>query len=90
MPQRIYQQKHSGQDIIKVRLQHTAPGDQVSPVLQRIAETIDKTKLYSFSNPRLGTNPKEAENPGRAVYLGVDVTTLLRMFEYLSSAQQAA
>lgn len=90
MTQRIYQQKHLGQDIIKVRLQHTAPGDQVSPVLERIAETIDKMKLYSFTNPRLGTNPKYEGNQATAIYLEVDVATLLKMFEYLSISQQAA
>ena len=83
MGKRIYMNKN-GQPVIKVRLQHTAPDDEVSPVLERLAERIDKTKLYSFSGPRLGTNPKYEGNQATAIYLELDAATLLKMFDYLS------
>ena len=89
MARRIYKKKQAGKALIKVRLQHTAGNDEFSPVLQRIAERIDKLKLYSFSGPRLGTNPKYAGQQSTAIYLEVDAETLLRMFEYLSIAETA-
>ena len=90
MAKRIYRKKQLRDAIIKVRLQHTESNDQLSPILVQIAERIDKTKLYSFSNPRLGTNPKYKGNQATAIYLEVDAATLLKMFEYLSISQQAA
>lgn len=89
MGTRIYKKKN-GQPVIKMRLQHTYPDDELSPVLERLAERIDKTKLYGFNGPRLGTNPKYKGNQATAIYLELDAATLLKMFEYLSISQQAA
>ena len=87
---RIYKSRNGHEPVIKIRLQHTAPDDELSPVLKKLAEHIEKTNLYSFSGPRLGTNPKYAGNQATAIYLEVDAATLLKMFEYLSISQQAA
>lgn len=88
MGKRIYQSKN-GQPVIKMRLQHTEPADEISPVLETLAERIDKTKLYAFNGPRLGTNPKYKGNQATAIYLELDAATLLKMFEYLSMTNVA-
>ena len=88
MGKRIYKSRN-GQPVIKMRLQHTEPGDELSPVLETLAERIDKTKLYAFNGPRLGTNPKYEGNQATAIYLELDAATLLKMFEYLSISQSA-
>jgi hypothetical protein len=86
MPRQVYRKKTNQKNIIKVRLQHTAPDGDLSPILETLAAHIDRTQLYSFSGPRLGTNPKYAENQATAIYLEVDAQTLQRMFEYLTFA----
>ena len=86
MPRRVYRKKTNQKDIIKVRLQHTAPDGDLSPVLETLAAHIDRSKLYSFSGPRVGTNPKYTENQATAIYFEIDVQTLQRMFEYLTFA----
>lgn len=84
MAKRIYKQQTTKQHIIKMRLQHTMPGDELSPVLEELASHIDKTQLYSFTNPRLGTNEKYAGNQATAIYLEIDAETLRKMFQFLT------
>lgn len=81
MPKRIYQPRTAG--TIKVRLQHTDASNQVSCLLEELADGIDKTTLVSFTRPRLGTNPKYAGNQATAMYLEIDFETLKRMFDVL-------
>lgn len=88
MPKRIYQKKTN--TTIKVRLQHTEPGDLVSPLLSALAEEIDKTQLVAFSRPRLGSNPKYDGSQATAMYLELDFDTLERMFALLKLANTAA
>lgn len=85
---RIYQDKTN--TTIKVRLQHTAPDDELSPLLEELADGIDKTQLVAFNRPRLGTNPKYAGNQATAMYLELDVELLRKMFEFLSVSAIAA
>jgi hypothetical protein len=87
MPKRIYQKKRP--TTIKVRLQHTEPGDELSPLLEDLAEGIDKTQLVAFSKPRLGTNPKYAGNQATAMYLEIDVEVLRKMFQFLKLSAQS-
>ena len=89
MAKRIYKKQSKHDAIIKVRLQHTAPGDELSPVLEELASHIDKSQLYSFSNPRLGTNEKYVGNQATAIYLEIDVETLRKMFQFLTLNNKA-
>lgn len=75
---------------VKVRLQHTEPGDQVSSLLDDLADGIDKKKLCAFSRPRLGTNPKYAGNQATAMYLEIDIEILREMFGYLKHRELIA
>lgn len=88
MARRIYK-KRTG-SLIKVRLQHTAENNELSPVLERIDELIDKSNLYSYARPRLGTNPKYAGQQATAIYMEVDADTLLKMFKFLTLSTSAA
>jgi hypothetical protein len=88
MGKRIYQRKTD--TTIKVRLQHTVPDDEISPLLEELADGIDKSLLCSFSRPRLGTNPKYAGNQATAMYLEIDFETLQEMFALLKVASLQA
>lgn len=88
MSKRIYQPKTN--TTIKVRLQHTEPGDELSPLLEELADGIDKTQLAAFNRPRLGTNPKYAGNQATAMYLEIDVEILRKMFAFLKISTHAA
>lgn len=78
MGKRIYQAKTNA--TIKVRLQHTDPSGDISPLLEELAASIDKTKLCAFNAPRLGTNPKYDGQQATAMYLEIDAELLLLMF----------
>lgn len=88
MGKRIYQKKTA--KTIKVRLQHTEQGDEISPLLEELAEGIDKRQLVAFSRPRLGTNPKYEGNQATAMYLEMDVDVLRKMFQFLKLSTSAA
>lgn len=88
MARRIYKKKTCLP--IKVRLQHTSPNNELSPVLERIDELVDKSQLYSYSRPRLGTNPKYAGQQATAIYMEMDADTLLKMFEFLTLSTTTA
>lgn len=89
MAKRIYKKRSISTDIIKVRLQHTEPGDELSLVLEELADHIDKTQLYSFSGCRLGTNPKYEGSQATAIYLEIDAQTLRKMFQFLTLNHEA-
>ena len=88
MATRVYQPKTN--TTIKLRLQHTEPNNQLSSLLEELADGIDKTLLSSFNRPRLGTNPKYAGNQATAMYLELDVEVLRKMFEFLKLSTHAA
>lgn len=85
MGKRIYRTKtHT---TIKVRLQHTDPSGEISPLLEALSETIDachKDKLVAFNRPRLGTNPKYEGQQATAMYLELDYDVLRFMFSSLA------
>jgi hypothetical protein len=84
MGNRIYQK--GTPQTVRVRLQHTEPGDVISPLLEDLADGIDKRLLVAFNRPRLGTNPKYADNQATAMYLEIDIRILKKMFGYLKAA----
>ena len=88
MARRIYKKKTCLP--IKVRLQHTSPNNELSPVLERIDELINKSQLYSYSRPRLGKNPKYVGQQATTIYMEMDADALLKMFEFLTLSTAAA
>jgi hypothetical protein len=86
MGKRIYRTKtHT---TIKVRLQHTDPNGEISPLLAKLVTGIDKSRLVSFSAPRLGTNPKYDGQQATAVYLEIDYNILRVMFAALELVKE--
>ena len=84
MSKQIYQQRTLEAQIVKIRLQHTATDDQLSPMLERLDELINKSQLYSYSRPRLGKNPKFVGQQATTIYMEMDADALLKMFEFLT------
>ena len=82
MAKRLYQS--AGNAVIKIRLQHQAPNDQLSHVLKHLYENIDKSKLVGSTSPRLGTNPKYAGNQATAIYLEMNANDFIRLFNGIS------
>lgn len=78
MAKRIYQA--AGDAVIKIRLQHKAPNDQLSPVLKHLYENIDKSKFVDTNSPRLGTNPKYIGQQATAIYLEMNASEFIRLF----------
>jgi hypothetical protein len=86
MSKRIYRKKTN--TTIKVRLQHTDPSGDISLLLKKLVTGIDKSRLVSFSAPRLGTNPKYDGQQATAVYLEVDYNILRVMFAALELVKE--
>ena len=78
MRKRLYQKKTN--TTIKMRLQHTGTDGDISPLLETLAQNIDKSALASFSAPRLGTNPKYDGQQATAMYLELDYDVVKAMF----------
>lgn len=64
---------------LKVRLQHRPRDGSESPLLRGLDAAIDRRKLASYRNSRLGTNPRYEGRQTTAVYLEIDARILARV-----------
>jgi len=86
MGKRIYQPRRN--TTIKLRLQHTDPSGEMSPLLDALAEQLEqhKSKLVScYNRPRLGTNPKYDRHQATAMYVELDYALLSWMIQALAA-----